>query len=116
MFISAKKEVLLLTVPYRKNLPSGLLDECHRFQIDDTISDEIRKDLKAWQLYDDNQDIFCHLEEDWCPDCDHVDLTLNPERYTGYNGASAHKVWNAIYNENCFKNDDEHSQQWATIS
>jgi hypothetical protein len=27
---------------------------------------------------------------------------LNPERFTGYAGESAHKVWRAIYEENCF--------------
>jgi ERO1-like protein alpha len=27
---------------------------------------------------------------------------LNPERFTGYAGDSAHNVWRAIYEENCF--------------
>lgn len=31
-----------------------------------------------------------------------MDLMLNPERFTGYAGESAHKVWRAIYEENCF--------------
>ena len=29
---------------------------------------------------------------------DHVNLQLNPERYTGYNGSH---IWASIYNENC---------------
>lgn len=33
---------------------------------------------------------------------DYVDLALVPERYTGYSGNSAHRVWRAIYEENCF--------------
>jgi ERO1-like protein beta len=33
---------------------------------------------------------------------DYVDLSLNPERFTGYTGPSAHRVWNSIYEENCF--------------
>jgi len=33
---------------------------------------------------------------------DYVDLSLNPERFTGYAGLSAHRVWRAIYEENCF--------------
>ena len=33
---------------------------------------------------------------------DYVDLTLNPERFTGYTGPSAHRVWRSIYEENCF--------------
>ena len=36
------------------------------------------------------------------PDGDYVDLTLNPERFTGYVGPSSRRVWSAIYSENCF--------------
>ena len=32
-----------------------------------------------------------------------VDLRLNPERYTGYAGPSASKVWTAIHTDNCFQ-------------
>jgi len=32
----------------------------------------------------------------------YVDLPTNPERFTGYQGESAARVWNSIYNENCF--------------
>lgn len=32
----------------------------------------------------------------------YVDLVENPERFTGYGGAHAHKVWRAVYQENCF--------------
>jgi len=32
----------------------------------------------------------------------YVDLSLNPERFTGYKGDSARRVWSSIYNENCF--------------
>lgn len=35
-------------------------------------------------------------------DGEYVDLSLNPERFTGYAGDSAHQVWRAIYEENCF--------------
>jgi len=31
-----------------------------------------------------------------------VNLALNPERHTGYGGASAARVWSAIHGENCF--------------
>jgi hypothetical protein len=33
----------------------------------------------------------------------YVDLRMNPERFTGYDGDSAHKIWSAIYEENCFQ-------------
>jgi hypothetical protein len=32
----------------------------------------------------------------------YIDLTINPERFTGYAGDSANQVWRAIYQENCF--------------
>lgn len=31
----------------------------------------------------------------------YVNLQLNPERYTGYAGPSARRIWDAIYSENC---------------
>ncbi|KAI0630347.1 endoplasmic oxidoreductin [Trametes polyzona] len=43
---------------------------------------------------------FCFLDD--MTEGDYVDLTLNPERFTGYAGPSAHRVWKAIYEENCF--------------
>ncbi|WEW58424.1 endoplasmic oxidoreductin-1 [Emydomyces testavorans] len=33
---------------------------------------------------------------------DYVSLVDNPERFTGYSGAGAWQVWDAIYRENCF--------------
>ena len=37
---------------------------------------------------------------------DYVDLSLNPERFTGYVGPSAHRVWRTIYEENCFEQSE----------
>jgi hypothetical protein len=56
--------------------------------------------------YDDECD-----ERDYCvPDDesaaskgDYVSLIRNPERFTGYAGAGAKQVWDAIYRENCFQ-------------
>lgn len=46
---------------------------------------------------------FCILDEDLpTSDSVYVDLYENPERFTGYAGASANRVWKAIYEENCF--------------
>lgn len=36
-------------------------------------------------------------------DMTYVNLQLNPERYTGYTGPSARRIWDAIYTENCPK-------------
>ncbi|KZT61993.1 endoplasmic reticulum oxidoreductin 1 [Calocera cornea HHB12733] len=45
---------------------------------------------------------FCFLDDDTSEDSQYIDLTLNPESFTGYAGDSAHRVWSAIYKENCF--------------
>ncbi|CED82463.1 Endoplasmic reticulum membrane-associated oxidoreductin involved in disulfide bond formation [Phaffia rhodozyma] len=45
---------------------------------------------------------FCQIDDESQNEGQFVDLTLNPERFTGYAGLSAAKVWTAIYQENCF--------------
>uniref|UniRef100_A0A6G1S9X5 ERO1-like protein beta n=1 Tax=Aceria tosichella TaxID=561515 RepID=A0A6G1S9X5_9ACAR len=57
------------------------------------------------ELGTDQLDLLTNLFE--CNDNDdhdaqYVDLLLNPERFTGYSGESAHRIWRAIYEENCF--------------
>lgn len=39
---------------------------------------------------------------------DYVSLVDNPERFTGYSGEGAHKIWETIYRENCFSKPTEH--------
>ncbi|XP_075228029.1 endoplasmic reticulum oxidoreductin-1-like protein isoform X3 [Lycorma delicatula] len=66
-----------------------------------TISAAAYEEFALWQAYDDAQDNFCLLpDEDGA--AEYVDLLLNPERYTGYRGKSAHRIWRSIYRENCF--------------
>lgn len=43
---------------------------------------------------------FCFLDD--LTEGEYFDLAAIPERYTGYSGPSAHRVWRAIYEENCF--------------
>jgi len=45
---------------------------------------------------------FCYIEDDATENGQYIDLSINPERFTGYAGDSAHHVWRAIYEENCF--------------
>ncbi|CAO1632289.1 unnamed protein product [Sympodiomycopsis kandeliae] len=46
---------------------------------------------------------FCHWDdENLSSDASWVDLIKNPERFTGYAGPGANRVWKAIYEENCF--------------
>jgi len=62
-------------------------------------ADEIRRSLPGCYYRDTD---FCVLDDDQSQDGEYVDLTLNPERFTGYSGPAAHSIWAAIYDENCF--------------
>ena len=99
-----------------EEIPSGLKSETkscdndkmteveHNNQVDVTISDQTLADLQSWKAFDASQSQFCELDpEDNCPDCDYVDLSRNPERFTGYSGEASHRIWKAIYEENCFR-------------
>ena len=64
------------------------------------------------ELASDQLDLLIKLFE--CTDNDdhdlqYVDLLKNPERFTGYSGESAHRIWRAIYEENCFLRKDSRS-------
>jgi len=96
-------------------IPPGLINDnnenCQQktedstdFKVDSTISDKVLADLESWKDFDDSQGSFCQIDpDDNCPNCDYVDLSKNPERYTGYKDEPAHRVWRAIYQENCFE-------------
>ncbi|KIY74420.1 endoplasmic oxidoreductin [Cylindrobasidium torrendii FP15055 ss-10] len=43
---------------------------------------------------------FCFLDDN--SEGEYYDLSLIPERYTGYSGEDAQRVWRTIYQENCF--------------
>jgi len=52
---------------------------------------------------DVNSQSFCYIDsESSDSEGQYIDLVMNPERFTGYAGESAHRVWGAIYEENCF--------------
>ena len=56
-------------------------------------------------MYSDKD--FCLVDND-LQGGSYVNLLKNPERFTGYNGDSAVKVWKAIYEENCFDMDEHY--------
>ena len=70
--------------------------------IDASLTDTDKAKLREWKEHDDAQSSFCDVDADVCTDCTFVDLTKNPERFTGYSGEAAHRIWRAIYQENCF--------------
>ncbi|KAK7929832.1 hypothetical protein WMY93_006227 [Mugilogobius chulae] len=82
------------------------LVECERSEelgaVDSSLSDETREALKNWTKHDDETQRFCVLDDEAAPDSEFVDLLLNPERFTGYKGPEAWRIWTSIYEENCF--------------
>ncbi|CAG8736795.1 4377_t:CDS:10, partial [Acaulospora morrowiae] len=54
---------------------------------------------------------FCVVEDEADVEGVYVNLHDNPERFTGYAGASAGRVWKAIYEENCFNYHSRDSDQ-----
>ncbi|XP_068584827.1 ERO1-like protein alpha, partial [Cebidichthys violaceus] len=86
---------------------SAGVEECEQPQslgaVDVSLSEETREALLNWSKHDDEAERFCVIDDDESPDSQHVDLLLNPERFTGYRGPAARQIWNSIYEENCFK-------------
>lgn len=72
-----------------------------------TITQEAKHGFAVWADFDEQQDNFCILD-DHENGAEYVDLLLNPERYTGYKGKSAHRIWRSIYLENCFDPNSQH--------
>ena len=66
---------------------------------------------------EDNQD-YCYPDDESndSPGV-YVSLVDNPERFTGYSGSHASKIWRAIYQENCFgyAGDTKYSLNPATL-
>ena len=64
--------------------------------------------LPIFRKYEYDENDFCVVDGD-CTNGSFVDLLENPERFTGYAGAPAAKIWDAIYKENCFIEDSKSS-------
>ncbi|XP_074854619.1 ERO1-like protein alpha [Carettochelys insculpta] len=71
--------------------------------VNESLSEETKRAMQQWIQHEDSSDNFCEADDVQSPDAEYVDLLLNPERYTGYKGPEAWKIWNSIYEENCFK-------------
>ncbi|KAK6014711.1 endoplasmic Reticulum Oxidoreductin 1 [Ostertagia ostertagi] len=64
--------------------------ESNKFDpMDRSLDEGYPEQLREMDIHDDQENKFCE----------------NPERYTGYKGDSAIRVWKSIYQENCFKPD-----------
>ncbi|KAJ3293195.1 hypothetical protein HK104_004661, partial [Borealophlyctis nickersoniae] len=51
---------------------------------------------------------FCIVEDEASSEGAYINLLANGERFTGYAGPSAKRIWDAIYRENCFDVPETH--------
>lgn len=78
--------------------------------INGTLSNAAMGLLDKIDKHDDTLMPFCDLDEENSEGLQYVDLLANPERFTGYKGEEAWKIWRAIYDENCFIPEDSISK------
>ncbi|KAL0407508.1 UNVERIFIED_CONTAM: Endoplasmic reticulum oxidoreductin-2 [Sesamum latifolium] len=62
-------------------------------------------DVKAFKGWIEVDNPWTNDDETDNAEMTYVNLQLNPERYTGYSGPSARRIWDAVYLENCQKLD-----------
>uniref|UniRef100_A0A6V7QS61 Endoplasmic reticulum oxidoreductin-1-like n=1 Tax=Ananas comosus var. bracteatus TaxID=296719 RepID=A0A6V7QS61_ANACO len=94
--------------PFRRKSSSGL-------SADDMICQEGKPqaavdrtiDSKAFRGWIEVDNPWTYDDETDDAEMTYVNLQLNPERYTGYSGRSAWRIWDAIYKENCPKYPSE---------
>ncbi|XP_065919242.1 ERO1-like protein beta isoform X3 [Dysidea avara] len=96
------------SVPASCSCDEDTLDEQNELgAIDSTISSKQQEEFDKWKEFDDSEVNFCELDDEQSRSLSYVDLSLNPERYTGYAGPSADRIWKAIYRENCFLPEED---------
>ncbi|XP_071788385.1 ERO1-like protein beta [Asterias amurensis] len=98
-----------------KSCDSRTNEEIRLSALDTTISKENEAVFRTWTEHDDISVTFCELDDEQSVGMQYVDLTLNPERYTGYKGKSAWRIWNSIYNENCFKPEPVNAKGYKSL-
>ncbi|KAK2638573.1 hypothetical protein Ddye_026368 [Dipteronia dyeriana] len=86
--------------PFRGGLPSDDLI-CQEGKPQATIDRTLDKRVFRGWIETDNP--WTNDDETDNGEMMYVNLLLNPERYTGYVGPSARRIWDAIYSENCPK-------------
>ncbi|KAK4852349.1 hypothetical protein QYF36_023173 [Acer negundo] len=86
--------------PFRGGLPSDDLI-CQEGKPQATIDRTL--DKRAFRGWIETDNPWTNDDETDNGEMMYVNLLLNPERYTGYVGPSARRIWDAIYSENCPK-------------
>lgn len=69
-----------------------------RIPTTDPVDRTLMGDFRGWQDRDES----LWIVQDESDQISYINMQLNPEGYTGYEGFAPHRIWNAIYAENCF--------------
>lgn len=86
--------------PLHRGLPSDDL-VCQEGKPEATVDRTL--DTRAFRGWMEVDNPWTNDDETDNSEMTYVNLQLNPERYTGYVGPSARRIWDAIYSENCPK-------------
>ncbi|KAI5662157.1 hypothetical protein M9H77_21480 [Catharanthus roseus] len=84
----------------KRSLPSDDL-KCQEGKPQATVDRTL--DSKAFRGWIEVDNPWTNDDETDNSEMTYVNLQLNPERYTGYTGPSARRIWDAVYSENCPK-------------
>ncbi|KAE8700761.1 Endoplasmic reticulum oxidoreductin-1 [Hibiscus syriacus] len=86
--------------PYHHGLSSDDL-KCQEGKPEATVDRTL--DSQAFRGWTETDNPWTYDDETDNSEMTYVNLQLNPERYTGYTGPSARRIWDAVYSENCPK-------------
>lgn len=73
----------------------------HEFLVDRTVDPTIKEvlvNLPGWRGFNNPW----MAEDEQETEYSYINLLSNPERYTGYKGSHAHRVWSSVYSQSCF--------------
>ncbi|CAK9147716.1 unnamed protein product [Ilex paraguariensis] len=94
--------------PFKKPFRNGLSSDdliCQEGKPEASVDRTIdSKAFRGWIVVDNP---WTYDDETDNAEMTYVNLQLNPERYTGYTGPSARRIWDAVYTENCPKYGSE---------
>lgn len=88
--------------PFKRPVYRGLSSDdlvCQEGKPEATVDRTL--DRKAFRGWIETDNPWTHDDETDNGEMTYVNLQLNPERYTGYVGPLARRIWDAIYSENC---------------
>ncbi|KAK5780234.1 ER oxidoreductin PWA37_001373 [Arxiozyma heterogenica] len=91
---------------------SSFLDQLCDNKEKDKYNEQLPKVGRNSEENSDEYDINYYDIDDFASeDAGLVDLTANPERFTGYGGQQAGQIWKSIYAENCFDSSDNETEK-----